>query len=153
MPPPPVRRPEPAEPRRPSQPGQPEPAWTISQLARELEVSTRTIRYYEEKGLISPGRTAGNQRVYGKRERARLKLILRGKRFGYTLEEIGEMIGLAAVDLDEEEQIRRALAYGERKLAEIGQRLQDLQDLARDIEGVRARLRARLAELRPGQET
>jgi DNA-binding transcriptional MerR regulator len=153
MPPPPGRRPEPAEPRRPSQPGQPEPAWTISQLARELEVSTRTIRYYEEKGLISPGRTAGNQRVYGKRERARLKLILRGKRFGYTLEEIGEMIGLAAVDLDEEEQIRRALAYGERKLAEIGQRLQDLQDLARDIEGVRARLRARLAELRPGQET
>jgi DNA-binding transcriptional MerR regulator len=116
-------------------------------------VSTRTIRYYEERGLISPGRTTGNQRVYGKRDRARLKLILRGKRFGYTLEEIGEMIGMAAVDLDEEEQIRRALAYGERKLAEIGERVRDLQNLARDIESVRAKLRARLAELRPGQET
>lgn len=90
--------------------------WTIAELARELEISTRTIRFYEEKGLITPERTSGNRRVYSKRDRARLKLILRGKRFGYSLEEIGEMIGMGAVDLAEAEQIRRSLAYGDKKL-------------------------------------
>ena len=129
----------------------PEPSWSISQLAAELDISTRTIRFYEEKGLISPRRTAGNQRVYTKRDRARLKLILRGKRFGYSLEEIAEMIGMAAVDLDEVEQIRRSLAYGDRKLAEIAQRMAEMDLLRRDVSSVRDRLLARLAELEAGR--
>ena len=66
----------------------PSKRFSISQLASELKISTRSIRFYEERGLIAPQRTSGNQRIYGKRDRARLKLILRGKRFGYSLIEI-----------------------------------------------------------------
>ena len=77
------------------------PSWTIGQLADDLDVSTRSIRFYEEKGLLKPARSAGRYRVYDKRDRARLKLILRGKRFGMTLDEILEVLGLATVDMDE----------------------------------------------------
>jgi DNA-binding transcriptional MerR regulator len=69
-------------------------SYCISELASEFAISPRSIRFYEEKGLISPKRTAGNQRIYNKRDRARLKLILRGRRFGYSLEEISEMIAI-----------------------------------------------------------
>lgn len=124
--------------------------WSIAELAAELEISTRTIRFYEEKGLISPQRTPGNRRIYSKRDRARLKLILRGKRFSYSLEEIGEMIGMGDVDLDEAEQIKRSLAYGEKKLTEIRQRVDELKMLARDIESVRDRLQERLGQLKEG---
>ena len=85
---------------------------TISKLAGQLDVSPHTIRFYEDKGLISPKRTAGNQRIYTARDRARLKLILRGKRFGFSLTEIAEMIGTADVDLNEIGQIEKTLAYG-----------------------------------------
>ena len=68
--------------------------WSISDLAAEFDVTPRTIRFYEEKGLIAPRRSKGNQRIYAKRDRARLKLILRGKRFGYSLDEIAEMMGM-----------------------------------------------------------
>ena len=121
--------------------------WTIAELARELKISTRTIRFYEEKGLIAPERTSGNRRVYSNRDRARLKLILRGKRFGYSLEEIGEMMGMGTVDLAEEEQIRRSLAYGDKKLGEIRQRIDELRMLTEDIENMRAKLLAKLREL------
>ena len=68
--------------------------FTISELAAQLDISPRTIRFYEKKGLISPRRTPGNQRVYTPKDRARLKLILRGKRFGFSLDEIAEMNGM-----------------------------------------------------------
>lgn len=127
--------------------GAPPPTYSISELAQELDISTRTIRFYEEKGLISPRRSAGNQRQYSRRDRARLKLILRGKRFGYSLEQIAEMIGMAEVDLDEAEQIRRSLAYGQEKLAEIAQRVEELRLLEQDILAVRQKLLLRLAQL------
>lgn len=125
----------------------PPPLFTISELASELDISTRTIRFYEERGLISPRRSQGNQRRYSRRDRARLKLILRGKRFGYSLDQIAEMIGMAEVDLDEAEQIRRSLAYGQEKLQEIAQRLEELRLLEQDILAVRERLLVRLAQL------
>ena len=84
--------------------------YTISDLATEFEISSRTIRFYEEKGLISPQRTKGNQRIYDKRDRARLKLILRGKRFGYSLDEILEMIGMTDLNISELEQIEKPVA-------------------------------------------
>ena len=121
--------------------------FSISQLARELGISTRSIRFYEEKGLISPQRTRGNQRVYSKRDRARLKLILRGKRFGYSLNEIAEMIGLTAVDMEEREQIHRSLQYGGRKLTEIHARIHELQKLAEEITAVKDKLVRRLQEI------
>ena len=123
--------------------------FSISQLARELGISTRSIRFYEEKGLISPQRTRGNQRVYSRRDRARLKLILRGKRFGYSLNEIAEMIGLTTVDMEEREQIRKSLQYGEKKLTEIHARIHELQKLAEDISAVKEKLMRRLQEIAP----
>ena len=123
--------------------------FSISQLARELGISTRSIRFYEEKGLISPQRTRGNQRVYSRRDRARLKLILRGKWFGYSLNEIAEMIGLTTVDMEEREQIRKSLQYGEKKLTKIHARIHELQKLAEDISAVKEKLMRRLQEIAP----
>ena len=125
----------------------PSPNHSISDLAREFDISTRTIRFYEEKGLIAPGRTNGGQRVYQRRDRARLKLILRGKRFGHTLDEIAEMIGLASEDLDEKEQIRRTLAYGDRNLDEIQRRLEEMRLMEQEILSLKERLQERLRRL------
>ena len=124
-----------------------EKKWTISQLADEFGLSTRTIRFYEEKNLIAPDRTPGGHRVYKRRDRARLKLILRGKRFGHSLEEIAEMIGQASEETDEREQIKRTLAYGDRNLKEIRLKIEELRFLEKDILDVRARLLVRLREL------
>lgn len=122
-------------------------SYSISDLAFEFAISPRSIRFYEEKGLISPKRTAGNQRIYDKRDRARLKLILRGKRFGYSLEEIAEMIGMTDTNLDEITQIERSLNYGEKKLLEIRSRVNELQSLEDEICGVRNKLIQRLHEI------
>lgn len=122
-------------------------AYTISDLATEFDISTRSIRFYEEKGLVAPQRTSGNQRVYGRRDRARLKLILRGKRFGYCLDEIAEMIGMTDIDTDEEAQIRKALAFGERKLREIDERMAELRLMQADMAAVREKLIRRLEAL------
>ena len=124
--------------------------FTISQLARELNISTRSIRYYEEKGLISPQRTRGNQRVYSRRDRARLKLILRGKRFGYALNEIAEMIGHTNVDVDETEQIKKSLHYGEKKLSEIRDRINELKKLEQEMNTIKGKLQQRLKDIANG---
>ncbi len=124
--------------------------FTISQLARELNISTRSIRYYEEKGLISPQRTRGNQRVYNRRDRARLKLILRGKRFGYNLNEIAEMIGLTDVNMGETEQIKKSLEYGEKKLSEIRDRITELEKLAQEMNTIKGKLQQRLKDIANG---
>jgi len=121
--------------------------FTISQLAEEFDISTRTIRFYEEKGLIAPRRSKGNQRIYSRRDRARLKLILRGKRFGYSLDEISEMMGMNDIDMNEADQIRKALEYGDRKLVEIRTRVEELQLLEQDIRSVKGKLIERLAEI------
>jgi len=121
--------------------------FSVSELAREFDISPRTIRFYEEKGLISPARSKGNQRKYSKRDRARLKLILRGKRFGYSLDEIAEMIGMTDVDMSEVSQIDKTLAYGEKKLTEIRDRIEELKLLEQDMLNVKGRLLKRLAEL------
>ena len=116
---------------------------TISKLAEELDISPHTIRFYEDKGLISPKRTAGNQRIYTARDRARMKLILRGKRFGFSLTEIAEMIGTTDVDLNEISQIEKTLSYGEKKLDEIRQRKADFDLLEKDLLSIREMLLAR----------
>jgi len=120
--------------------------YTISELAREFEVSTRTIRYYEEIGLLNPERTQGNQRVFSKKDRAKLKLILRGKRLGFSLEEIREMIEMYDV-AGEPEQIRLALRYGEKKLREIDEKIKELELLKEDLLNLRELLLNRLKEL------
>ena len=122
--------------------------YIISDLATEFDISSRTIRFYEEKRLISPQRTKGNQRIYDKRDRARLKLILRGKRFGYSLDEIAEMIGMTDLNISEVEQIEKSLDYAEKKLAEIRGRIKDLELLEEDLLSVKEKLYNRLDQLK-----
>lgn len=121
--------------------------FSISTLAEEFEISTRTIRFYEEKGLILPGRTEGNQRIYTRKDRARLVLILKGRKFGYSIDEIAEIIGLADIDVDEIDQIRKTLEYGKKRLAEIRERISELKLLEEDIVSFHNKAQDRLETL------
>lgn len=121
--------------------------YTISQLASELEISTSTIRFYEEKGLLSPARTQGNQRFYTHRERGRLKLILRGKRFGATLDEIAEMVGLADAEYNEKQQIEKSLYYVEKKYKEIGEHKKEIRLFEKDLLALKKMLLDRLGKI------
>lgn len=130
-----------------------ERAWSISQLANEFDVSTRSIRFYEEKGLLSPERSGGGYRIYNKRDRARLKLILRGKRFGMSLDEIQDILGLGTVDMDEAEQIRRAITYGERIMADVVERIEEMKLMHQDLLEVGEKMHDRLAELEAAENS
>ena len=70
-----------------------EETYTITELAREFGITPRAIRFYEDEGLLAPTR-AGRNRIYAKRDRTRLRLVLRGKRLGLSLAEIGELLGM-----------------------------------------------------------
>ena len=120
---------------------------SISQIADELDISPRTIRFYEEKGLIKPERTPGNQRIYTPRNKARLRLILRGKRFGFSLNEIAEMIGMADADMNEVEQIEKSLEFGDAKLEEIRAGKKELALLEQDMLAMKEKLIKRLDSL------
>jgi len=127
------------------------PIFTISELAEELGITPRTIRYYEEVGLIEPIRHEDiGQRLYGARERVRLKLILRGKRLGFSLAEIKEMIDLYDEDPTEREQLQRVIAYGEQRLSVIDEMLQDLQVMREEIMEYHIRFVERLNKLKKG---
>ncbi|CUA80185.1 MerR family transcriptional regulator [Anoxybacillus suryakundensis] len=121
--------------------------YTISQLAEQFDISTRTIRYYEERGLISPIRTESGQRLYTKKDRAVLKLILRGKRFGFSLEEIHEMISLFDNDRTGRKQLKKTIVYGEQKLKEVTERIEDLMQLKQEMESILEDFRERLQKL------
>ncbi|MBM7703296.1 MerR family transcriptional regulator [Metabacillus iocasae] len=103
--------------------------YTISQITKEFNISARTIRYYEERGLMTPIRTTKGQRLYTKQNRTVLKLILRGKRFGFSLEEIQEMIELFDVDQTGIAQLETTVAYGKKKVEEMNQQIQEMMEL------------------------
>jgi DNA-binding transcriptional MerR regulator len=109
---------------------------SIGDLAAEFEVSPRAIRFYEDQGLLSP-RRVGNNRVYTARDRARLKLILRGKRLGFALSDIKELLDLYDVDETQATQLRATLGKARERIAELEQQLGEitvtLQEL-RDVE-------------------
>ncbi len=121
--------------------------FTISELAEELDINPSTIRFYEQKGLITPGRTKGNQRVYTRQDRGRLKLILRGKRFGATLGQIAEMIGMADEAVNETSQIDTSLYYIEQKMNDITSQKNDLDLFQADLVALKRRLLKRRREL------
>jgi DNA-binding transcriptional MerR regulator len=122
-------------------------SYTISELADELEISPSSIRFYEDKGLIRPQRTPGNQRLYLKKHRARLKMILRGKRFGFTLDEIGEMIGMEDMQMNEVEQINRSQMFFDKKIEEIRYRRAELDYMEKDLLSFKEKLERRRKEL------
>lgn len=107
--------------------------YTISDLAKEFNLTTRTIRYYEELGLLTPKRTLNGRRFYSKKEFALLKLILRGKRYGFSLEEIKDMVLLFDKDRTGKAQLERTIEYGEEKLAEVNQRIEELEEMKKEI--------------------
>lgn len=121
--------------------------WTISELAREFGITSRAIRFYEEKRLLSPRRSGGDQRLFDKRDRTRLKLILRGKRFGLTLEEISNILGSATADRNEADQVRKALSHFERVLSDFEQRKRELEEMERELLTYMGGIKLRLAQL------
>ncbi len=100
--------------------------FSISDLAKECGITTRAIRFYEDKGLVSPLRE-GARRVFSVRDRARLKLVLRGKRLGFTLEEIRELIDLYDSAHGEAGQLRKALQIQAQKRDKLLQQRHDLE--------------------------
>lgn len=100
--------------------------WTVGELAGEFGVTTRTLRFYESEGLISPERV-GTSRVYSARDRTRMRLILRGKRFGMSLAEIREIVEMYDGAVSSE---RRQL---ETLLARLGEVAEDMRARQRDL--------------------
>jgi DNA-binding transcriptional MerR regulator len=100
--------------------------FSISELAREFDITPRAIRFYEDHGLLAPKR-AGTRRIYSARDRTRLKLTLRGKRLGLTLSEIRELIDMYEPGKDERPQLERFLAVLETHKASLLQQRADIE--------------------------
>jgi DNA-binding transcriptional MerR regulator len=107
--------------------------YTITELSSEFGVTLRTIRFYEEQGMLSPDRQ-GRSRVYAARDRVRLKLILRGKRLGLSLSEIAEIIDLYEVARDESSQALTLLNKLSTRKKQLIQQREDIEQVMHDIE-------------------
>jgi DNA-binding transcriptional MerR regulator len=122
--------------------------YTVGELAAELGVTTRTLRFYEEAGIVTPARTgSGAARSYGARDRARLVLALRGKRFGMSLAEIREIVDMYDAEPGEAGQIRRLLESLDVVRADLHARRDELERTLAEVDDVARRCRARLDEL------
>jgi len=128
------------------------PTYTISELAREFDVTPRTIRFYEDQGLLAPKRAGagGRQRVYSQRDRTRLKLTLRGKRLGLTLSEIRDLVDMYESPADTVPQLTRFLAVLTRHRETLAQQLTDLQETLAEIGAHETRARAMLEARQSG---
>lgn len=101
------------------------PTWTISELSREFDITPRTIRFYEDQGIVSPARE-GRNRVYNPRDRTRLKLALRGKRLGLQLSEIRALIDMYDSPADNAQQLRQYLELLARNRMALEQQRRDI---------------------------
>jgi DNA-binding transcriptional MerR regulator len=119
------------------------PLYSIGDLAGEFGISARAIRFYESRGLLSPARVGAN-RIYTKRDRARLILILRGKRLGFSLEAISEYLDLYAVDQGQITQTRRLLKRVEESVVELEGKQRDIGDALRELRDIRQQCIAQL---------
>lgn len=121
-----------------------EQTYTIAELAREFDITPRTIRHYEDQGLLSPAR-AGVQRVYDKRDRTRLKLTLRGKRLGLSLAEIRELIDMYDT-APESSQLSRFLEVLAHRRAMLAQQREDIAAVLTEIAVLERQCRALLGQ-------
>ena len=119
---------------------------TITQLAEEHGVTLRTLRHYEDVGLLSPERR-GTTRVFHQRDRIRLRLILRGKRLGFTLPEIATIVDMYDDQPGEAGQLRYLLDRIEVRRADLEQRRRDIDDTLSELDEVASRCREDLAAL------
>ena len=119
--------------------------YTITDLAKEFGVTTRTIRHYEDEGLLSPHRE-GMNRLFSNRDRVRLQLALRGKRLGFSLAEIRELFDLYDLARDEKRQMREFLVKLEKHRALLAQQREDIEVMLNEIAFFENQCRKLLAE-------
>jgi DNA-binding transcriptional MerR regulator len=117
--------------------------FSISELAREFDITPRAIRFYEDQGLLAPRRD-GQRRIYSARDRTRLKLTLRGKRLGLTLSEIRDLIDMYEPGRDERPQLERFLAVLEAHKASLGQQRADIEAQLSEIQAFEKKVRKQL---------
>ena len=126
--------------------------WTIAQIADEFAITHRAVRHYEDLGLISPERR-GTQRVYHRRDRTRLNLILRGKRLGFPLEEIRTIIDLYDAPRGKRSQLEYVLGQIDERRADLEARRRDLDAALDELDIFESRCRADFGALKPTQRT
>jgi DNA-binding transcriptional MerR regulator len=122
-------------------------SWTIAQIADEFGVTHRTVRHYEDLGLLTPERR-GLNRVYHRRDRTRLNLILRGKRLGFPLEEIRTIIDLYDAPRGRASQLEYVLGQIDERRTDLEQRRRDLDDALKELDAFEDSCRADLTRLR-----
>jgi DNA-binding transcriptional MerR regulator len=120
--------------------------WTITEVAAEFDVTLRTIRHYEELRLISPERR-GTTRIFHLRDRIRLALVLRGKRLGFSLDEIATIVNMYDAEPGEEGQLVYLLGQIDVRRAELEQRRRDIEETLAELDTVEQRCREDLAAL------
>lgn len=111
------------------------PTYTIAELAKEFGVTTRAIRFYEEKGFITPARR-GQTRIYSPADRVRIQLILRGKRIGMTLQESADMIDLYDPANNNREQLNTVIERVEQRANLLRQQQRDIEDMLTSLDEV-----------------
>jgi len=127
--------------------------YSISELAKEFDVTTRSVRFYEDQGLLKPARR-GQTRIFSSKDRVRLKLILRGKRMGFSLAETKELFDLWDETLTgNEKQLLKMLAILDNKRAHLEQQKNDIAQAEMEMETAETRCREALAELQKRKES
>lgn len=121
---------------------------SIQQVSKQYKITPRTLRYYEEIGILKPSRKLNSMRFYSKREEVKIKLILRGKNFGFSLEEIKEMVLLFDSDRTGEKQLVRTIEYGQQKIKQIDEKIEELYQIRKEIEELSNVFAERLTNLR-----
>ena len=119
--------------------------FAIADLAREFGISTRAIRFYEAKGLLMPERV-GSTRVFRRRDRARLILILRGKRLGFSLRDISEYLSLYDADRTQRTQVSKLVDMVDHRMEMLEQQLHDLETTIGELREIRKLAAERLAQ-------
>ena len=119
--------------------------FAIADLAKEFGISTRAIRFYESKGLLSPERVGGT-RVFRRRDRARLILILRGKRLGFSLRDISEYLSLYDADRTQTAQVQRLVEMVDKRLLLLENQMTDLQTTLGELREIRKLAAERVAQ-------
>ncbi|MFL9594574.1 MerR family transcriptional regulator [Aeromonas veronii] len=120
--------------------------FSISELAREFDITTRSIRFYEDQGLLNPARE-GQTRIYSKQDRVRLKLTLRGKRLGFSLAEIRELFDLYDADKSSRTQLQTMLGLVEEKRETLQQQMEDIRMVLLELDAAEQRCRQALSQL------
>ena len=124
--------------------------YTITELTREFDISTRTIRFYEDEGLIAPIRR-GRTRLFRQSDRQLLKMILRGKRLGFSIAEIREIMQMYKTPPGEAGQLRAIVRRVSEKRRELEQKRHDIDELLAELDNAEEACLTRMAELRVTQ--